>query len=213
MACQREVDLRAGLVSDWQLLFPGRLPKEKPGQDALRDDLLQRWDEPHRHYHNLHHLAECLSALHDLGGVRAEQLAVWYHDAIYDGVPEQDERRSAALARDHLARAGEDPELVDEVERLVLLTIEHDPEPGDESGERLNDADLAILGSDPQRYAESVAAIRREYAHLDDEQWRVGRRQVLQTFLTRPQLFRTHLGRDRWEARARHNIGRELVRL
>lgn len=198
-------DLRAGLAARWERLLPGH--------DQLRDELLQRWDEPHRHYHELRHLTECLTALDLLGAGEAELLAAWFHDIVYDGVPGQDETRSAAIARARLEDADAAAPLIDEVERLVLMTIDHDPAQGDAAGARLNDADLAILGSPGERYVESVADIRREYGHLDDAQWRTGRRQVLQTFLARPQLYRTRAGRERWEERARRNIAAELERL
>ena len=205
MSPSQSSGIRPGLVRRWR--------DESNDSEDLLSWLLEKWTEPHRRYHDLRHLHECLDALDGLGGGRPERLAAWFHDVVYDGVPVQDEKRSAELSRARLTGLGCAPELIHEVERLVLLTIEHDPSPGDAAGEILSDADLAILGATPQRYRESVADIRWEYARFDEEQWRVGRAQVLRSFLARPRIYRTELGHARWEESARANIGRELAAL
>lgn len=199
------VEIRANLTLRWG--------QERIDAEGLLGWLLQRWSEPHRRYHDLRHLDECLDALDLLGAGQAERLAAWFHDVVYEGVTGHDERRSAALGRSWLRRAQVPAEVVAEVERLVLMTIEHDPAVGDTPAELLSDADLAILGAEPGRYRQSVADIRVEYARFDDEQWRTGRSQVLQGFLTRPHIFRSPLGQRRWEDRARSNIGLELASL
>ena len=62
----------------------------------------------------------------------------------------------------------------------------------------------------PQRYADYVAGVRAEYAHVDEAGWRTGRAQVLRDLLALEPLFRTAEGRDRWEAAARANLTAEL---
>jgi len=175
--------------------------------------LLARWREPHRRHHDERHLTEVLAAIGSLAGpsddTEAVELAAWFHDAVYAGRPD-DEERSAQLARDELTTTGVDTVLVDEVVRLVLLTRDHDPQPGDRSGALLCDADLSVLGADPQRYADYVAAVRAEYAHVDDADWRTGRARVLRDLLALDPLFRTTQGRERWQAAARTNLTAEL---
>ena len=139
----------------------------------------------------------------------AAELAAWFHDAVYAGRPD-DEERSAELARDELTAAGAGPALVAEVVRLVLLTRAHDPAPDDRPGALLCDADLSVLGAGPQRYADYVAGVRAEYAHVDDAGWRTGRAQVLRDLLALEPLFRTAEGQDRWEAAARASLTAEL---
>ncbi len=194
--------LRSGLADRWR--------SEIGGDEEMLAWLLERWGEPQRRYHDLRHLTECLDALDALGAGEAEGLAGWFHDVVYDGEPGRDEQRSAEFSRAWLSRANTHPALVREVERLILLTIEHDPAAGDLPGQILNDADLAILGATPERYRESVADIRLEYARFDDERWRAGRAQVLRAFLSRPQIYRTDIGRTTWEDKARSNIEGEL---
>ena len=77
----------------------------------------------------------------------------------------------------------------------------------------LVDADLAILGADPNDYLAYRNAVRAEYGHLDDASWRTGRAGVLRSLLAADPLFATSLGRQRWEARARANMTAELALL
>lgn len=205
--------LRPSTLSEIRSVLAERWREDFPDAEELLAWLLQRWEEPHRRYHDLRHLHECLDALELLGSDQPERLGAWFHDVVYDGEPVRDEQRSAALSRTWLTRLNLDPGLIDEVERLVLMTIEHDPAAEDGRGHILSDADLAILGSAPERYRQSVADIRLEYSRFDDEQWRAGRARVLDGFLARPQIFRTELGLTRWEKPARANIGRELANL
>jgi predicted metal-dependent HD superfamily phosphohydrolase len=70
-----------------------------------------------------------------------------------------------------------------------------------------------VLALDPAEYGGYAGAVRAEYAHLDERTFRQGRALVLESLLTRPQLFRTDAGRRRWEARARRNLAAELALL
>ena len=184
-----------------------------PNADRLGADLLRRWSEPHRAYHDVEHLAEVLAALDELAdpAPRAVRLAAWFHDAVYDPQRDDNEERSAQLAEVTLADAGLDPAEVVEVQRLVRLTATHDPAAEDSDGHLLCDADLAILGSSSARYARYVEAVRREYGYVAEPEFRAGRTQILRGFLDRPAIYRTSLGRERWESAARRNISEELA--
>ena len=95
----------------------------------------------------------------------------------------------------------------------MRLTETHRPEADDAAGCALSDADLAILAAPPARYAAYVAAVRAEYAHLDDTTFRAGRRAVLAGLAAKPELFHTPVARARWEEAARANLTRELAEL
>ena len=188
----------------------------RPDVVAAGQDLLARYDEPHRRYHDRRHLAEVLAALRLLtaeSGPPADVVcAAWLHDAVHDG-RDDDEERSAVLATRLLTELGVAPPVVQEVARLVRLTVTHDPGPGDASGALLSDADLAVLGAGPERYARYAADVRQEYAHVDDDAFRSGRTAVLRSLLDLPQLYATDEGRRRWEAAARRNLEDEITGL
>ncbi|GAA4607964.1 hypothetical protein GCM10023195_30730 [Actinoallomurus liliacearum] len=188
-----------------------------PGPEVLGAELIRRYEEPHRRYHDAGHLADVLDRIDELAGeaddVAAVRLAAWFHDAVYQPLRTDNEERSAVLAERMLADTDLPPETVAEVARLVRMTAAHDPAPGDRDAAVLNDADLAILAADPERYAAYAAAVREEYAAVPDEAFRHGRADVLRALLDAPALFRTAPGRERWETAARHNLETELMLL
>lgn len=185
--------------------------------DDVRAALLAAYADPARGYHDTRHLTEVLSRLDELAvhGATYDRtpvlLAAWFHDAVYDGERDAEER-SAAWAETSL------PGLVDaatvaETARLVRLTETHRPADQDANGCALSDADLGILAAPADRYAEYVAAVRAEYSHLPDDVFAEGRRAVLTDLLAKPALFHTAHGRAAWEEPARANVEAELARL
>jgi predicted metal-dependent HD superfamily phosphohydrolase len=188
-----------------------------PGPEPLGAELIRRYQEPHRRYHDADHLADVLDRIDELAedadDADAVRLAAWFHDAVYQPLRTDNEERSAVLAERMLADTDLPPETVAEVARLVRMTAAHDPDPADRNGAVLSDADLAILAADPERYAAYAAAVREEYAAIPDEAFRQGRADVLRGLLAAPALFRTDQGRERWETAARHNLATELMLL
>jgi predicted metal-dependent HD superfamily phosphohydrolase len=186
---------------------------------AAYADLVARHAEPGRHHHVLAHasaVVDAVLAIHGNGDDWATAvLAAWYHDAVYDprATAGANEGASAVLARRALESMGASLSASGEVCRLICLTADHEPCTGDRNGALLCDADLAVLASDEDGYVAYATGVRAEYAHVDDDAWRVGRRAVLRSFLDRPRIYRTLAGRERWEARARINISSELASL
>ena len=127
------------------------------GGDDLREDLLQRWAEPHRSYHTPVHLLHCLESIDTLAALTGTpasvevRLAAWFHDCVYEGVSGKDEEASAEVAQEALGG-----HLGEEVARLVLLTRDHVVKSGEHAGALLVDADLAILAAPRPRYRRYV---------------------------------------------------------
>lgn len=194
----------------------------------LAEHLLDQWEQPHRSYHNSVHLLEMLTALDTLFAPAAPPLTVvlatWFHDVVYTGTPQQDERDSAEFARSVLTPLAAQgliaSEMIDDVEALILLTITHEPSAQDwhtitsHDAEIFLDADMAILGSKAPRYQRYVHAVRAEYSHFSEEAFSQGRRGVLQDFLERgEQLFNTAEARSLYLQQAQRNMMRELKSL
>ena len=182
-----------------------------PDRHALRDELLAAWDRPG--YHDLRHLEEVLDRLDVLAaaGVAFDAtsvgLAAWFHDAVYDGAPD-DEELSAQWAERALPAT-----YADEVARLVRMTVDHRPAADDLAGEVLSDADLGILAAPAERYDAYVAGVRADFAHVADDDFGAGRAAVLRDLLGRAYLFTTPQARELWEDAARANVERELAGL
>jgi predicted metal-dependent HD superfamily phosphohydrolase len=180
---------------------------------GLVAELLAAYGEPHRRYHTQAHLAAVLHALDEIvaGGdpvSPAVELAAWFHDAVYDPRSAANERDSAKLARSRLEARSAPPELVDDVERLVMVTAGHAATAADEAA--MVDADLAILGAEPAVYTAYAEAVRAEYEFVSQEAWRRGRAAVLRSLRELDPLFRTAAFTPR-AAQARANLDRELA--
>lgn len=202
------------LLQSWTVLIARHT--DDPRAVETGEALLADWSAPHRRYHSAAHLRDVLAGVEDLADYAqdadAVRLAAWYHDSVYNGLPD-DEERSAQRAETDLSRLGVAPALVDEVARLVRMTVHHSPAPGDRNGAVLSDADLSALALPCDSYRHNTAAIRAEYAHVPDAAFGKGRRQVLVALLESPAVFHTPEGRRRWEDAARRNLRAELSEL
>jgi predicted metal-dependent HD superfamily phosphohydrolase len=184
--------------------------------------LLDAYGVATRAYHNLDHLAHCLSEF-DAARVQAAEpitaeLAIWFHDSVYDPSRADNEARSSDWARGVLAFLGASPGQIAAVQVMVLATG-HTDEAQRAAGPQVTDIplvtdiDLSILGQSPEVFDAYEQAIREEYRHVPDEGFRAARLGVLRRLLDRPRIFLTLPFRARYETRARENLGRSIERL
>lgn len=184
--------------------------------EGLYARLMASWNEAHRRYHTAQHLRVCLQHFAEVRNQAQRpaevELALWFHDAIYDPRRKDNELLSADWACRSVLQAGLPPEVGDRVHALVMATC-HDAAPTDADAQLLVDIDLAILGAEPERFDEFDQQIRAEYAHVPDEQFRTGRARILNGFLGRPRLYSTPHFCAALEQRARANLRRAVARL
>lgn len=180
-------------------------------------DLVARYGESHRHYHTGQHLMECfdrwdqgLSRVADPGAL---ELALWFHDGIYDPHRSDNEARSGAWMAAVAIAAGVEARRVAWAVEAIAATAHGMAEPQDRAVGLLLDLDLGILAAARDRFDEYCQQIRREYDWVPDEIYRPKRCQILQGFLERPAIFWTPEHRDRHEAQARDNLQRAIADL
>jgi predicted metal-dependent HD superfamily phosphohydrolase len=183
---------------------------------GVYDALCARYGEPHRAYHTLQHLAECFD-WYDGARQLAErpfevELALWFHDAIYEPRASDSEERSAAWAADALRSAGAAADVAARVSELILAT-KHARAESSRDQALLLDVDLSILGAPPERFREYEVQVRREYAFVPDEAFRKARAAILARFAARPRLYATDHFATRLEAQARSNLRESIERL
>lgn len=202
------MDLEPDLQARWRLVAG-----DGTASLACWTDLVTRWSEDHRRYHGLGHLLAVLAVVDahadTATDVSAVRLAGWFHDAVYDPLRSDNEERSAVLAGEVLPGVGSDLP-VQQVQRLVLLTVTHEYDEADADAALLCDADLAVLAVPPAAYVGYANAIRAEYAHLSDPDFRTGRSAVLRGLLERPRLYGVPELAAQWEEPARANLAAEL---
>ncbi len=184
---------------------------------ALRARLEAMYTEPHRHYHSLAHIEALLGWLaHWRGLARSPRLieaAIWFHDAVYDTHRDDNEPRSAELARNELRALAWTEADVARVVTMVRATQHHAADVAEADTLLFLDFDLSVLAQRAEVYDTYSAAVRAEYGWVDDARYRAARVRVLQSFASRATLYRTPALHDAWEAPARANLARELQAL
>ncbi|MDB6112607.1 MAG: hypothetical protein JWR69_4357 [Pedosphaera sp.] len=179
-------------------------------------ELLGRYAEPHRAYHDFKHIQDCLgefgAASHLAADKEAIEMAIWYHDAVYDSRAKDNEEQSADLAEKAGKTAGLPSMFLARVRELILAT-KHVTPPEDMDAALLVDVDLSILGQSAGKFDEYENQIRREYAWVENEAFRAGRSTILKSFLQRPSIYWTEFFREKYEKSARENLARSIARL
>jgi predicted metal-dependent HD superfamily phosphohydrolase len=203
------------LTDAWQVCFDDMGGSRPP--PCTFEELQARYSEPHRAYHTLQHLEECLAwfaqareLTRDPGAVA---FALFYHDAIYDTHAADNEARSAALAVQVLDEYVRPNDSSAETVTALILATKHDAVPQDADAQVLVDIDLAILGAPPVRFDDYERQVRQEYAWVDAAAFRAGRSRTLRHFLDQTRLYNTAFFRERLQAQARENLARSLEAL
>jgi predicted metal-dependent HD superfamily phosphohydrolase len=207
------------LTKSWRRAWVGL------GNSNDKQDLLQLicsyYAESTRHYHSLQHLGECLDLFEsviDLTTHPAEvEIALWFHDAIYNTASHDNEAQSAQWARTELSKAGVLPEKIDSyacargdrIQSLIMATC-HTALPITIDECLLVDIDLAILGASAERFAEYEQQIRTEYSFVPESIFNQKRQEILQGFLDRTTIYSTQYFQDKLDLRARENIKRSI---
>lgn len=212
MPTNRAPESNALLARSWQRCAGSATAQ--PIASSVFDELVARYSEPHRNYHTLQHLTECLAyfetASHLAEHPGEVEIALWFHDGIYDTQRHDNERQSADWARAVLEGHGAAPSTVQRVDGLIMATC-HSALPVSPDARLLVDVDLSILGAGPARFAEYEQQIRDEYAFVPAALFRQKRGEILQAFLDRPVIYNTPLFHETLEARARENLRKAVA--
>ncbi len=201
-----------------------RLGASSPGLDDSAAKLLAAYSAPSRHYHSAAHLADVLekldwakTALQESGElgmmtpVEAAkmfdviELALWYHDAVYDAKAKDNE----ALSRDWFLADAKKFGLGDDIARDVAALIDltaHHKEARTLPECIMTDCDLAILGAAPAAFKAYDDNIRKEYAHVPELVYGPARKNVMAGFLNQPFIFKTEAFRKLYEDAAKRNL-------
>jgi predicted metal-dependent HD superfamily phosphohydrolase len=191
----------------------GKLGGAPAASPQVFDRVHAAWSAADRRYHNIEHLVDCLRELEAanappaVGPAGVVELALWYHDLVYEPLASDCEERSAqALLRDAAALAIPDARAQLAAELVRATAHAGAPAPGNPAADLVVDIDLSILGRDVLRFMDYDHAVEEEYCAVPVAAFRTGRRRFLAGLLARPQLFRTEQFRRRYEARARKQI-------
>ncbi len=137
----------------------------------------------------------------------AVELALWYHDAVYDPGDPANERRSAELFLAHSAGAR-----VPFRRRVctLILTTRRNRTPRTNDCKFIDDIDLAGFGSSWEEFTFNGELLRREFSEQTDRDYYRGLHGFISSLRRRPRFFRTDWFAARFEAQAQSNVARLL---
>jgi predicted metal-dependent HD superfamily phosphohydrolase len=206
------------LKTNWMELAQ-RYSRDTALAENLFADLVKRYSQPNRHYHNLPHIHAMLVKVDEhavrLADAHALRFAVWFHDVIYKPIRKDNEEKSAAFAERTLSLLHFPADRISRVKELILRTKDHTLQlPSDDNDTRLLvDCDLMILGTDRAGYEKYCGQIRREYGIFPDILYKPGRLKVLRRILEMPSIYRTSHFQSLLEKQARDNLQAEILLL
>ena len=185
--------------------------------EELFKKIAEEYQAETREYHNFEHIEKMLFFLQayeqEIKDATGVKLAAYFHDIVYDTKAKNNEEQSAQYAQNYLTRLAILEDVASHILALILATAKHEVVENDTDSAIFLDADLAILGSSEEEYDKYAAKIRKEYSWVPDDQYRIGRKKVLQGFLNRPKIYFTERVGKELEQQARANIEREIARL
>lgn len=165
-----------------------------PAEPALFDFIVNQYSQPHRHYHTLQHLTECFYYFDlvrlEANNATAIEMAIWFHDIIYNVKANDNELRSAQLAMDCLAPYNLSHTTLTHINQLIQAT-DHRQQVKNLDERIIVDVDLAILGASSTRFSEYQQQIRAEYSWVPYFLYKTKREQILTTFLNQQPLYYT----------------------
>lgn len=183
--------------------------------ESVFNEVLQHYSEPHRYYHTPEHIDHCLAQLHLSTHLMDEpdavEMAIWFHDVVYDPKADDNERVSAELFMER-CRDGTCGDFAQKVFQLIMTTTHmRHPESLDER--HMVDIDLSSFGSPYQAFLADGEAVRKEFRHVPDAKYFPARLKFLQSLMGRPSFYHTSFFQERYETCARENITRHIAEL
>ncbi|GEM_PF-792496 len=191
----------------------------------LFGQLIYHYCAPDRHYHNLDHIRTCLIELDKIrhlisGQGRCDnvELAIWFHDAVYEVWAEDNEARSASMAIFFIHHLMElPPEVASKVAYLIENTAYFTKGMKYEvfdDGKYLVDIDLYVgMGGVPYTFRANSILIDMEWDWADPVERKKSKLKVFQMFEKRRPFFLTGYYWERYENQVRTNLASAIKEL
>lgn len=193
--------------------------------DFVWEWIYAAYNEPHRYYHTLDHITDCLkeySAWRHLLPRDIDQIiefSIFCHDLVYDTKALDNEEKSAALAKNILGVLGAANKnsgtnnLSGEVEKMILASKHNWKNLFPRQVNLFLDIDLVILGRPEDIFDKYDTNIRKEYEWVPLEIYKQKRKSLLSNFLKQDHIYMTPEFQEKYEVKARSNLGRAIERL
>ena len=182
---------------------------------ALYQDVYTLYATPGRHYHTPAHIAHCLQRkdeiAHLLEDPNTVELAIWFHDVIYDMGASDNEARSAEFFVERTAGKLSSCQ-AQRVVSHIHATI-YPSQPTDPDAQFVVDIDLSSFSLPWPQFLRDSVNVRRESTTSDPYEYAEKQQSFLEMLCTAQPFFRTDFYLERYEQQAQDNIRRILALL
>ena len=180
--------------------------------EDVYEEVHRYYSEPGRRYHTPKHIEHCLAqfdlARAEMDDADAVEIAIWFHDLVFD-VRANDNELQSARRFDELANDSMDAAFKASVHDLIMTTAPPRlPKTTDQKF--MLDIDLSSFGLPWEDMLRDSIAVREESPQLSDAEFFPGQRAFLELLVSRDTFYFTEFFRSRIEDRARSNIERYL---
>lgn len=207
----------------WNNIIDNVVPKKgfldflaKPNQYLAFWSIFWRYSDRIRKYHTPVHILESLREFDEVSHLTVHpfdlQLGLYGHDVIYDTSRKDNEEKSGKYMYKILTDLGAIGETPNRVRRLCKVT-DHQTTPRNIDEMLICDLDLTSLGQTWEVFQRNGKNVRYEYRQYNDEEYRKGRIEILGSFLKRPSIYYTEHFKQKYEGKARANLGRAIREL
>ena len=194
----------------------------------LRDNLIWRYSEPSRKYHNISHLIGSIINLQHFKHLsyypEMVELAIWFHDAIYDPKRNDNEAQSINLwynsfrlpdgfkykffdTYDKISPYVFITDLIDATDLKLTRALSNTNQ------FLIRDIDLITLGADEDIFKNYCRKIRNEYWFVNDEVYWKERYKILNKIYDQPSIYHWKEIGNIFENKAKSNLRKELYRI
>lgn len=145
--------------------------------------LTKQYAQQHRKYHTLEHIAYMFTTAKERGIMLnyAQQLAIWWHDAVYNVDSATNEEDSASLMWNNQGCVRSD--ILYDASMMINDTKTHVPRNADSAV--VSDLDMLIL-ADSRNYDRYRRQIREEFSHVPTDEYCIRRKEFLEHTITTP---------------------------
>lgn len=207
---------KLGFIEEVWDMLSYQLSIPKADSRKILKEIIEKYTEPHRSYHNLSHLYSMLMMAEEyydfIENPILFELSIWFHDLIYDPKRNDNEEKSAERAVELLSPFLADS-FLENLKQIILSTINHTPILKNNDSKLFLDLDMSVLASDSTVYEKYTSAIRKEFSIFSDEIYIAGRKSVLGKFIEGENIFFTEFFQENFEKQAIENIQNEIASL
>ncbi len=184
---------------------------------AIYQQLVAAYGEPQRVYHTLEHIGHCLSMLDSahslLECADAVELAIWFHDVVYQPGSRDNEQLSADQFMAHTEGVFDDT-LREMVYQHIMATLHCGSAVNVGDAAFMVDIDLSSFGLLWPDFLRDSTNVRKEMTHMSDAEFYPKQTAFQRLLLDQPRFFQSDYFYEKYEVQARKNLAEyfELTR-